>query len=139
MNIACLLWFCKPILLELFSCKTKSNDDHLEVWLPDSMLLSDLIGLWFSMKITLIIYDQYILNLYATLLLRLCAIIKPNLFRLVAMQCSTWAATNTCLNWNGCWSAQDTWPEVVQWIFKAGGQGHGTWHWPLPCIQFQHS
>ena len=39
--------------LELFSWKTTSHKDHLEVCLPNSRLLSGLIGMWSSMKITL--------------------------------------------------------------------------------------
>ena len=42
------------VQLELFSWKTTSHKDHLEVFLPNSRLLSSLIciGMWSSMKIT---------------------------------------------------------------------------------------
>ena len=41
--------------IELFSWKTTSHKDHLEVCLlPNSRLLSDLIGMWSSMKIALL-------------------------------------------------------------------------------------
>ena len=40
--------------IELFSWKTTSNKDHLEVCLPNSRLLSGLIGMWSSMKITIV-------------------------------------------------------------------------------------
>ena len=39
--------------LELFLWKTAFNKDCLEVCLPNSRLLSDLIGIWSFMKITL--------------------------------------------------------------------------------------
>ena len=38
----------------LFSWKTTSHKDHLEVCLLNSRLLSGLIGMWSSMKITLL-------------------------------------------------------------------------------------
>ena len=41
-------------LLELFSWKTTSHKDHLEVYLPISRVLYGLSGMWSSMKITLI-------------------------------------------------------------------------------------
>ena len=39
--------------VELFSWKTTSHKDHLEVCLPNSKLLSDFIGMLSSMKINL--------------------------------------------------------------------------------------
>ena len=39
--------------MELFSWKTTSHKDHLEVYLPNSRLLSGLIRMWSSVKITL--------------------------------------------------------------------------------------
>jgi len=39
--------------LELFSWKTTFLKDRLEVCLPNTRLLSGLIGMWSSMKITL--------------------------------------------------------------------------------------
>ena len=39
--------------IEVFSWKTISHKDHLEVCLPNIILLSGLIGIWSSMKITL--------------------------------------------------------------------------------------
>ena len=42
-------------MVELFSWKTTYNEDHLEVCLPIRRLLSDLYGMWSSMKITLVI------------------------------------------------------------------------------------
>ena len=42
------------IHLELFSCEITSHKDHIEVCLPNSRLLSGLIGIWSSMKITLL-------------------------------------------------------------------------------------
>ena len=42
--------------VELFSWKTTSHKYHLEVCLPNSRLLSGLIGMWSSMKITLHIF-----------------------------------------------------------------------------------
>ena len=51
--------------VELFSWKTTSHKDHLEVGLPNSRLLSSLIGMWSYMKITLcffliiIIFSQF--------------------------------------------------------------------------------
>ena len=50
--------------VELFSWKTTSNKDHIEVCLPNGRLLSGPIGMWSSMKITLI---NYILLLILTL------------------------------------------------------------------------
>ena len=41
--------------VELFSWKTTSLKDHLEVCLPNSRLLSGRIAMWSSMKITLFI------------------------------------------------------------------------------------
>ena len=43
----------KAIKLELFSWKTTSHKDNIEVCLPNSQLLSGLIGMWSPMKITL--------------------------------------------------------------------------------------
>ena len=40
----------------LFSWKTTSHKDHLEVFLPNSRLLSGLIGMWSPMKITLLVF-----------------------------------------------------------------------------------
>ena len=41
------------LILELFSWKTTSYKDNLEVGLPNSRLLSSLIWMWSNMKITL--------------------------------------------------------------------------------------
>ena len=41
----------QPPYWELFSWKTTPYKDHLEVCLPNSWLLSDLIGMWSSIKI----------------------------------------------------------------------------------------
>ena len=47
--------------VELFSWKTTSHKDHLEVCLPNSRLLSGLIGMWSSTKITLSTYSSLML------------------------------------------------------------------------------
>ena len=43
------------LCIELISLRTTSHKDYLEVCLPDSILLSSLIGMWSSMKITLLL------------------------------------------------------------------------------------
>ena len=42
--------------VEVFSWKTTSHKDHLEVCLPTSRLLFGLYGMWSSMIITLVVY-----------------------------------------------------------------------------------
>ena len=40
--------------VQLFSWKTTFHKDHLEVCLPNSRLVHGLLGIWASMKITLV-------------------------------------------------------------------------------------
>ena len=46
--------------IEVFSWKTISHKDHLEVCLPNIILLSGLIGIWSSMKITLPLFSLFL-------------------------------------------------------------------------------
>ena len=51
-------WHTANYVQELFSWKTTSHKDHLEVFLPISRLLSGLYGMWSSMKIIPIVSSE---------------------------------------------------------------------------------